>query len=474
VPLEAPGVSPESTSGARFSSWKRALRHPLRVFALALVLLVGLGPPLHPQPPDTVDALVTRYFDAETDDERATLLKTLQQRRDITIAQVEDAVRRGVFYKPQDPGTFTRKIHLEFDRSQTDCTFFVPPGYDARKPYPALVIMHGTGGTGEAFLGRWLPWVANRNMIVIAPTAVTGVDKTTGKPFGRGHGYGTHEIERSVPISAINAARRLYHIDSDRIYITGVSMGGHATWDSILTRTDYFAGGVPEAGVPLVEGFQLAKYLFLPNLFQVRMWVMQGTPDKDQPQINAEATERLRKMGYEAEYRQYEGKGHGSYPEDSNQALDFVLAAKRNNYSRKIVKVVHHLAHGRAYWVRIEKIHGAEWDPEKRVEVKIEGPLSKSDLLERAESKVQQQLALVEAEVLPDNVINVKTRKIDRLTVFLHDKLIDMDKPITIRVNGRIRLRKSVARDMGFMLEEVRRQYDTGRIFYNSVTVSAN
>jgi hypothetical protein len=277
-----------------------------------------------------------------------------------------------------------------------------------------------------------------------------------------------------VPISAVNAARRLYNIDSDRIYITGVSMGGHGTWDSILTRTDYFAGGIPEAGVALVEGFQLAKYLFLPNLFQARMWVMQGTPDKDQPKINSEATDRLRKMHYEVEYRQYDGKGHGSYPEDSSQALDFVLAAKRDNYARKIVKVAHHLAHGRAYWVRVDKVHGAGWDPEKRIDVRTEVPLSNDELLDRVEKQIQQQLIGVEAEVLPDNLISIKTRKVDQLTVFLHDRLVDMDKPVTVRVNGRTRGRKIFPRDVGVLLEEVRREYDTGRVFYNSLTVSVN
>ncbi|GAH98674.1 unnamed protein product, partial [marine sediment metagenome] len=135
-----------------------------------------------------------------------------------------------------------------------------------------------------------------------------------------------------------------------------VSMGGHATWDSILTRSDYFAGAIPEAGIPLVEGFQLAKYLFLRNLFQVRMWVMQGTPDKDQPKINRTATDLLRRLGYAVEYREYDGKGHGACRQDSDKALDFVLTAKRDLYCKKIVKTVHRLVHGRAYWVRIDKI----------------------------------------------------------------------------------------------------------------------
>jgi len=475
APWSAAGFPRGSVLCARFSPRRRAVRSPLRFFALVLLgILLPAGPPLHAQPVDTVDSLVTSFFDAPTDTDRAAVLKTLKDRKDITPAQVEDAVRRGVFYKPQDAGTFTRKITVEFDGAQTDCTFYVPPGYDARKPYPALLLMHGMGGTGAAFLNRWLPYATPRNMIVIAPTAVDRVDPKTGKGFGKDHGYAAQEIERSVPVSALNAARHLYHIDSDRVYLAGSSMGGHAVWDSILTRTDRFAGGIVESGVPILEGWLFTRYLLLANLFQTHLWVMQGTPDHDQPQINTDATDRLKKLGCPVEYRQLEGRGHGSYPDESDHALDFVLGATRDNYAKKIVKVVHRVAHGRAWWVRVDKVHGAEWQPAAHIDVKSDGPLSKEEMLRRAENQVEQQLSRVDAEILPGNVVNIKTRKVDRLTVFLHDKLVDMDKPVVLRVNGRIRQQKIVPRDVEFLLEEVRREYDTGRIFYNSVTVSAN
>ncbi len=118
-----------------------------------------------------VDALVCAWFDAPDDASRAAAVKAIQSRKDVTIQQVEDAVRRGVFYKPQPSGTVTRKITVEFNKQETDCTFWVPPGYDPRKSYPALVIMHGTGGTGDKFLARWLPYVEKRDMIVIAPAS---------------------------------------------------------------------------------------------------------------------------------------------------------------------------------------------------------------------------------------------------------------------------------------------------------------
>ncbi len=418
-----------------------------------------------------VDALVSAWFDAPDDASRAAALKAIQARKDVTIRQVEDAVRRGVFYKPQASGTTTRTIAVEFDNSPTDCTFWVPPGYDPRKSYPALVIMHGTGGTGDKFLARWLPYVEKRDMIVIAPTQVSGVDGPSGKPFGKGHGYGTQEVERSTPISALNAARRIYNIDSDRVYITGVSMGGHCAWDSILTRTDYFAGAIIEAGVPMVEGFQLARTMSLPNLFQARMWVMQGTPDKDQPQINQEATDELKRLGYTVEYRQYDARGHGSYQEDSAAALDFMLQGARDNYCRKVTKIIHRTVHGRTYWVRIDKLKGLEWNPRERIEIHVDQPISPEEQVVRAKAYIRIHLGRVDAEITADNVIEVQTRYVSEFTLFLHDKMVDMDKPVTIKVNGRV-YKKTVRRDVGVLLDEVRKGWDTKRIYYGSVKLN--
>ena len=422
--------------------------------------------------PADVDQLVARYFNAPGDAQRADVLKTLNSRKDITIKQVEDAVRRGVFYRPQRTGLFTRKITVAFDGKQTDCTFYVPPDYEAKKAYPTLVVMHGTGGTGEKFIQRWLPYCEKRGMIVIAPTQRSGVDRKSGKPFGKGHGYGTQELERSTPISAINAARRVYHVDSDRIIITGVSMGGHSAWDSIITRTDTFAGAIPEAGIPYIEGFKYGRHVPLASLLQTRMWVMQGANDRDQPRINRQATSRMQSLGIAVEYRQYAGKGHGVYREESDKALDFVLAGKRDNYAKKITKVVHRLVHGRAYWIRIDKIKGREWDPRKRVEVKADKDTPMRTILKLAEEKISKQFMHVDATIVTANTIGIRTKKVRQLTVFLHDALVDMDKRVRIHVNGRTRWRKKVKRDMQFMLEHVREDYDTGRIFYNEVTIN--
>lgn len=39
-----------------------------------------------------------------------------------------------------------------------------------------------------------------------------------------------------------------YPIDTDRIYITGISMGGFGTWDAMARRPDFFAAAMPVCG----------------------------------------------------------------------------------------------------------------------------------------------------------------------------------------------------------------------------------
>ena len=52
-------------------------------------------------------------------------------------------------------------------------------------------------------------------------------------------------------------------VDANRIYVTGLSMGGHGTWDAICRRPDFFAaampicGGVDETTAELYRGLPL-------------------------------------------------------------------------------------------------------------------------------------------------------------------------------------------------------------------------
>ena len=52
----------------------------------------------------------------------------------------------------------------------------------------------------------------------------------------------------SVLMNLVESTLATYNIDKDRVYITGLSMGGNGTWNAICLRPDLFAAAVPIAG----------------------------------------------------------------------------------------------------------------------------------------------------------------------------------------------------------------------------------
>lgn len=129
---------------------------------------------------------------------------------------------------------------------------YLPVGYDGVKKFPLLVFLHGLGeqGNGTTDLGKvatvGLPRVINSgqfpsvftvggqnfSFIVIAPQFV---------------GWPTADQVNNI----INYAVANYSVDPDRIYLTGLSMGGGGTWDhasSSAARASRLAAIVPVCG----------------------------------------------------------------------------------------------------------------------------------------------------------------------------------------------------------------------------------
>ena len=51
-----------------------------------------------------------------------------------------------------------------------------------------------------------------------------------------------------MPLELLGALQKEFSIDPQRIYVTGLSMGGFGTWDLVARRPDLFAAAVPVCG----------------------------------------------------------------------------------------------------------------------------------------------------------------------------------------------------------------------------------
>ncbi len=95
-------------------------------------------------------------------------------------------------------------------------------------------------------------------------------------------------------------------VDPNRVYITGLSMGGYGTWDAIARYPDFFA-----AAVPICGGGDPAT---APKFAKTPIWCFHG--DQDQAVKvgrSREMIDSLKALGATPIYTEYPGVGHDSW-----------------------------------------------------------------------------------------------------------------------------------------------------------------
>ena len=91
--------------------------------------------------------------------------------------------------------------------------------------------------------------------------------------------------------------------DAQRVYVTGISMGGYGTWDIVCRRPNMFAAAMPICGGG--DAAQAAKIAHVP------IWVFHGSADGAVPVCRSRnMVAALWTAGSNAHYREYPDAGH--------------------------------------------------------------------------------------------------------------------------------------------------------------------
>ena len=116
-----------------------------------------------------------------------------------------------------------------------------------------------------------------------------------------------------------------HKVDRDRVYVTGLSMGGFGTWSLAMAYPDKFAAIIPICGGG--NPANAAKIKDLP------IWVFHGAKDKIVPPVRSEAmVKALKEAGAQnVKFTLYPDAGHNSWtPTYKNpEVWDWLLKQKR-------------------------------------------------------------------------------------------------------------------------------------------------
>jgi predicted peptidase len=95
-------------------------------------------------------------------------------------------------------------------------------------------------------------------------------------------------------------------VDRQRVWASGISMGGFGTWDLIARRPEWFAAAVPVCGG--------ADDTTAVRLSRIPIWTFHGDADTVVlPQRTRSMVAALRAAGGTPRFSEYPGVGHGSW-----------------------------------------------------------------------------------------------------------------------------------------------------------------
>jgi len=201
------------------------------------------------------------------------------------------------------------------EKAMLNYLLYLPPGYDkADKPFPLILFLHGAGERGDDLAQvkkHGPPKIVARKkdfpFIVVSPQAPA-----------RG-GWRTDRL-----LALLDDVEKQYKVDKDRVYLTGLSMGGYGTWRLAAEAPERFAAIAPICGGGDPKTAEKLKGL--------PIWVFHGAKDRAVPLKRSEdMVAALKKAGHEVKFTVYPDAGHDSWTAtyDNPELYKWFLEHKR-------------------------------------------------------------------------------------------------------------------------------------------------
>jgi len=283
---------------------------------------------------------------------------TLTHRFLICVASVTCLLPRpDAVAQPVQPGPQVLTFYSDVDDTEQPYGLYLPNGYDARRAYPLVISLHGAGSNHRLNLRRVFGRSNAGDETDVEASRLfpdwADVDFIVATPFARGT-MGYQGVAEQDVLDVLADVKRRFSVDENRVYLTGLSMGGGGTLWLGLTRPDLWAAIAPVCPAP-PDG----TADFAPNALHLPVHVFQGGAD---PVVPAQATQqwvrRLEQLGTAVEYTEYPGVGHDAWV---NAYADGRIFAwfdrfRRDPHPDRVRFVSDRYAYDTAYWVRLDAL----------------------------------------------------------------------------------------------------------------------
>jgi predicted peptidase len=211
----------------------------------------------------------------------------------------------------QVPAKLDAQVHVSLNY-----LLYLPPGYERQDKWPLVLFLHGAGERGDILdrvklhgppklieKGKQFPF------IIVSPQCPSG------------HWWNNEVLPLSALLDDIESK---YKVDRDRVYLTGLSMGGFGTWALAGYSPNRFA-----AIIPICGGGETLLARVLKNM---PVWAFHGGKDPVVPvKRSQDLIDALKKTNPEVKLTIYPDALHDSWTAtyDNPEIYEWLLAHKR-------------------------------------------------------------------------------------------------------------------------------------------------
>jgi predicted peptidase len=193
---------------------------------------------------------------------------------------------------------------------------YLPEDYEQQESWPLVLFLHGAGERGDDL----------EKVKVHGPPKLIAAGKQF--PFVCVSPQCPEDSwwDATQLLALLDEIVRTHKIDEDRIYVTGLSMGGFGTWELAARAPKRFAAIAPICGGGEAIGLRVRRFAHLP------VWAFHGAKDTAVPlERSQQMIDVLKKEGGEPKLTIYPDVAHDSWTETYNnpELYEWLLAQRR-------------------------------------------------------------------------------------------------------------------------------------------------
>lgn len=208
-----------------------------------------------------------------------------------------------------------------------------PLKFNPNKVYPLVIFLHGAGERGDDNTVQLVHGMSDfckagrreQNPCYVLAPQCPKEEKWANVDWTSNSVELPAKISDSLRLTLelVDAMLADAALDKNRIYITGLSMGGYGTWDALARRPNFFAAALPICGGGDPKTAEQIKHIPIACFHGDNDTVV--VPERSRAIINA-----IKEVGGSPKYTEYPGIGHDSWTRTySDEAVHQWLFAQR-------------------------------------------------------------------------------------------------------------------------------------------------